>query len=93
MSHFQSNKANRAGGVIFTLLGNISASSTSFTNNSAMTGGVIYSHDVLLGFLRFKNVLFENNLAENGGMINTIGCFVAISDTTFINNRQTMMEE
>ena len=86
-SQFLSNKANDTGGAIYSLLASINARSTSFVNNTALAGGVVGSHCYQSGYLLFRNVLFENNMAENeGGVFVTHDCFADIYDSVLTNN-------
>ena len=86
-SQFRFNKANNSGGAIYSLLASINARSTSFVNNTALAGGVVGSYCFQPGHLLFRNVLFENNMAENeGGVFVTHYCFADIYDSVLTNN-------
>ena len=86
-SHFICNKANDTGGAIYSVIASINTRSTSFVNNTALAGGVVGSHCYQSGYLLFRNVLIENNMAENeGGVFVAHDCFADIYDSVLTNN-------
>ena len=83
-SLFTGNSSAESGGVINSY-GPITIADSTFINNTASMGGVIYTHNDSVGAITISNSLFEGNHADWGGAI-WYGRGLYLTNSTFYGN-------
>ena len=74
-----------SGGTIYALESDIVVHLSTFTNNSALAGGVVYC--ISETRVNISNSTFSNNKATvSGGVIHQLDCLVSITTSSFYNN-------